>query len=43
MKLRSRLDEIVEISHRADVIVLESLDGEVACDGENDDRVEVVG
>lgn len=43
MKLRSGLDEIVQVSHRADVIVLKSLDGEVACDGEDDDGVEVVG
>lgn len=43
MHLPSLLDEIEQLANRAHMIILESLDTEVAADGQDDDRVEVVG
>lgn len=43
MRLPSLLDEIEQLANRAYMVVLESLDAEVAADGQDDDRVEVVG
>ena len=40
--LAGGLDQIVQVAHGADLIQGEHLDGEVAGDDENDDRVEVI-
>ena len=42
MQLAGRLDQVIELSNRVDVRVVECLDGEVAGNGEDNDRVEVV-
>lgn len=42
MQLTGNLDQIVELPNRVDVGVGEGLDGEVARNGHDDDRVEVV-
>lgn len=42
MQLRCCLDKIIQLSNRVDVRVAECLDGEVAGNGEDNDRVEVV-
>lgn len=42
MQLGCILDQIVQLSNRVDVLVVECLDREIAGDGEDNDRVEVV-
>ena len=42
MKFPSRLDKFVQIADRADIRVRKCLDGEIASDGQDDNRVEVV-
>lgn len=42
MKFPSCLDKFVQISNRADIRVCECLDGKVAGDGQDNNRVEVV-
>lgn len=42
MSLSSRLDELIEISNRANLVRLESLDREKAGNDENNSRVEII-